>query len=102
MRWIGRLWTALLLAAPLRMWAMILAGPPMLGMAAWLVTIITDAGWPIELRDRQLDFIGWALLCFIGINAVIIVTLAAARVRATGPAGVVVEINSDNQEGTGE
>ena len=97
MNWIGRLWRAALIAAPLRLWAMMLAGPVMLGCAVWLIELIRDPQWPVTLRDKQLDFLGWALICFIAINAIIIVTLAAARVKATGLGGASIEIDADDK-----
>lgn len=99
-KWAGRIWRAALEAAPLRLWAMFLAGPVMLLCALWLVTIIKDPSWPETLRSKQLNFLGWALLSFILINAIIIVTLAAARVRGSGPAGVSFEIDADGKDDT--
>lgn len=69
----------------------------MLGSALWLANWVGDTSWPVELRDKQLDFLGWAMIAFIGINAIIIVTLAAARVRASGPGGTSLEIDADNK-----
>lgn len=95
---LGRLWNALLKAAPLRLWAMILAGPPLTVSATALVAIIWQGGWPEALRAKQLDFIGWALIGNIALLAIIIVTLAAVRVRGTGPGGTSIEIDADDDD----
>lgn len=69
----------------------------MLGCALWLIELIRDASWPEVLRAQQLEYLGWALLSFIFINGIIIVTLAAVRVRWNGPGGIGGEINAENR-----
>lgn len=92
--WPARIWNAALKAAPLRLWAMILAGPTItLGTAA-LATIIADDAWPLDLRGKQLDFLGWALLICLALIAIIIVSLAAVRVKGTGFGGTSFEIDA--------
>lgn len=85
--------------ASLRTWAMFLAGPPMLAFAAWLVWIVWHGGWPSEQAARQIDILGKALWITLALLGVIIVSLAAAKVRGTGLAGTSFEIESGNNEG---
>jgi hypothetical protein len=87
----------MLTAAPLRMWALFAAGPVLtLGTAA-LVLIVKDSQWPDRLRERQLDFLGWAMLGSLAIVAVIVITLAAVRVK--GRAGIAeFDVGGDRDE----
>ena len=85
--------------ASLRTWAMFLAGPPLLVFAAWLVWIVAFGGWPIGQASRQLDILGKALWITLFLLGVIIVSLAAAKVRGTGIGGTSFEIESGNNEG---
>lgn len=71
----------------------------MLACALWLIELIRDPKWPLTLREKQLEFLGWALLAFILINAIIIVTLAAVRVKGSGPGGVSFQIDADDKDG---
>lgn len=75
-------WKELLLAAPIRLWALILAGPALSTMGALLILIIWRGGWPMELRDRQLELLGLLALIYAGLVGVIIVSLAAVKVEA--------------------
>lgn len=92
----SKLWHALLRAAPLRLWAMIGAGPALTMGAGWLAWVIWRGGWPAEMAGKQLDFLGFALLGVLAIIAVIIVTLAAVRVKGSGPGGLSLEIDADD------
>lgn len=85
--------------ASIRTWAMFLAGPPMLLFAGWLVWIVWHGGWPPAQAARQLDILGKALWITLALLAVIIVSLAAAKVRGTGLGGTSFEIESGNNEG---
>lgn len=82
--------------ASIRTWAMFMAGPFLLLFAVWLVFLIRN-GWPLNQASRQLDILGKALWIVLATNAVIIVALAAARVRAGGPGGSSIEISSDGE-----
>ena len=75
-------WKALLLAAPIRLWALILAGPALSTMGAALTWIIWRGGWPESLRPAQLELLGWLALINSGLIAVIIVSLAMVKVEA--------------------
>jgi hypothetical protein len=97
MSWIGRVWSTMLAAAPLRMWALFASAPVLtLGTAA-LVVIVKSDKWPEALRGRQLEFLGWAMLGALALVGVVVVTLAAVRVKGTGPGGVSVEIDADDE-----
>lgn len=100
--WLGRLWNTLLKAAPLRLWALLSAGPVLTAGAVALVLIVKDPSWPLDLRGKQLDFLGWSLLIVLALIAVIIVTLAAVKVRAAGPGGTSLEIDADDHKGPTE
>lgn len=89
-------WSSLLKAAPLRLWALIASGPVLTAGTAAMVMIVSDPSWPVALRDRQLEYLGWTLLGCLALIGVVIVTLASARVRGTGPGGTSFEIDSDD------
>lgn len=91
-------WSTILKAAPLRLWALIASGPVLTAATAAMVLIVKSETWPIELRGQQLEYLGWTLLGCLGLNAVIIITLASARVRGTGPGGTSFEIDSDDEQ----
>lgn len=86
---IGRIWRALILAAPVRVWAIILAAPPLTAFAGWLVWIVWKGPWPVASADHQLTILGQALLCALALIAIIVIALAAVHVRATLPGGSV-------------
>lgn len=92
---IARLWRALTLAAPVRLWAMILAGPPLTAGAGGLAWIVWRGGWPGYAAKQQLDILGAALLAVLAIIAVIIIALASVSVRASGPGGTSFEVDGD-------
>jgi hypothetical protein len=85
--------------ASIRTWAMFLSGPPLLAFSAWLVWIVAFAGWPSAQASRQLDILGkglWISLCLLG---VVVVALAAAKVRAQGFGGTALDIQSGDNDG---
>jgi|GEM_PF-3392052 len=95
---IARIWNALLKAAPLRLWVLFGAGPIVTIGTAVLVGVVWKGDMtsaPVELAGKRLDFIGWALLILLANFSVIIVTLAAVRVKGSGPGGVGLEIGGD-------
>ena len=94
MNWASRVWNAMLAAAPLRMWALFAAGPVLtLGTAA-LVLIVKDSSWPEALRERQLEFLGYAMLGSLTIVSIVVITLAAVRVK--GKAGIAeIEVGGE-------
>lgn len=84
---LARIWKGALAAAPLRVWAIVLAGPALSAAAAVMVGIIWRGDWPEELAGKRLDFLGWALLVLLVNVTIIIAALAAVRVKARGMAG---------------
>jgi len=102
MEWLVRHLNPLTRLAPLRLWALIGGGPVLTAAAVALVMIVWQGDWPIELAARRLDYIGWSLLIVLSLIAVIIVTLAAVRVKASGPAGTGLEIDADSKTGASE
>ncbi len=89
---VGRIWRAAIQAAPVRVWAIILGAPPLTLFASWLTRIVWKGPWPIAAAPQQLQILGWALWGVLGLLAVIVVALAAVKVRATGVGGTAVEI----------
>ncbi len=85
--------------ASIRTWAMFASGPPLLAFSAWLVWIVAFAGWPAGQASRQLDILGKGLWISLCINAVVVVSLAAAKVRAQGLGGTTLDIQSGDNDG---
>lgn len=81
---------------PIRLLALIAAGPVMTGCTIAFALIVWKGGWPENLRPRQLDYIGMTLIGSLLIVGVIIVALAAVRFKGTGPAGTSIEINAED------
>lgn len=97
---IARLWSACLSAAPLRLWALILAGPPLTGFAGVLVWAAWFGPWGADRQEQQLTILGFALYGCLGIIAVIIVSLASVSVKAQGPGGTSFEVDGDGKDPT--
>lgn len=95
---IGRIWTGLTAAAPIRLWALLGAGPPLTAAAAALVWIVWRGGWPAALAAKQLEILGFALYGALTLIGVIVVSLASVKVRAQGVGGTSLEIDSDERE----
>ncbi|MBA4010777.1 MAG: hypothetical protein C0481_02820 [Phenylobacterium sp.] len=70
------------ISAPLRLWALILAGPPLTAIDVWLVFVLKDGTWPEALRGQQLETIGALALVHAGLVAVVVVSLAAVKLEA--------------------
>jgi hypothetical protein len=88
---------AIVHAGPPRLWAMILSGPPLTLFAAGMVWIIWKGPWPIAMASQQLVILGWGLWILLGLIGVIIVSLASAKVKATGFAGSI-DIEGDDDD----
>lgn len=86
----------LLLAAPIRLWALILAGPPLTAFDAWLVWIIWRGGWPEALAGQQLEILGGLAFGHVVLVGVIVVSLAAVKVEAETKLGRLM-IDGDGQ-----
>lgn len=91
---VKRVWTACLLVEPLRMWVIILAGPVLTACAAALVYIVWKGGWPNDLRDKQLNIIGGALFCTLGLVALCFTKIAGMKAKAKGPLGAELELDA--------
>ena len=95
---IGRVWRALIAAAPVRLWALIWAGPPLTLGASWLAWIVWRGGWPAALAGKQLEILGYALFAALGLIGVIVVSLASVKVRGQGLGGTSIEIDGDHDD----
>lgn len=96
----ARIWETALKAAPLRLWVLFASGPVLSAATAGMVMIVWLGGWPVELRGKQLDFLGWAMLGCLALVAVVVVTIAAVKVKATGPGSTSIEIDADEPAAT--
>lgn len=77
-----RAWRLVTLSTPVRLWALILAGPPLTAIDVWLVLVLKDDAWPEVLRGQQLETIGALALVHAGLVAVVVVSLAAVKLEA--------------------
>jgi len=80
-------------SAPVRLWAMIGAAPAISAYVVWQSWIVWRGGWPADRAQQQLTILGWALWGALAIIAVIIIALAAVKVRAAGPGGTSIEVD---------
>jgi hypothetical protein len=96
-----RLWSAMLKAAPVRFWALVAAGPvftfgvAMLTLLTWLGDMTAK---PVELAEKRLDYIGISLIACVLMLGIIVVAVAAVKVRGTGPGGVSLEVAAADHE----
>lgn len=81
-REIAAVWKALLLAAPIRLWALILAGPALTGLWAWAIWIIWRGGWPEKMAALQLQILGGLAFMMSIAVMIIVVSLAMVKVEA--------------------
>lgn len=87
---------ALLRSAPVRLWAMIFAGPALTAYSIWVVLIVWKGPWSPGMEAQRLEILGGALLCLYALLAIIMVSLASVRVKATGPGGLAFEADGDD------
>lgn len=90
----GLVLDAMMKAAPLRMWALIMAGPVITAVDVLLIFIVWQGGWPAQLAAEQLRVLGILAFAHAAIIGVIVITLAAARASAHGPGGLSLDIQS--------
>lgn len=95
---IKSVWTECLSVEPLRMWVLILAGPVLTLCAATLVYIVWKGGWPLSLRDKQLNIIGIALFATLALLALIFTKIAGMKATASGPLGTKLELDGTDDE----
>lgn len=89
-----------LLSGSVRLWAMIAAGVVQTCFSAWLVWIVWRGGWPVDRAQQQLWYLGVALFISLGNIAVVIAALTSTNLRAHGPAGVSLEVDSSDERNT--
>jgi hypothetical protein len=85
---------AMIKAAPVRMWALILAGPVITAIDCGLILIAWLGGWPPALAAEQLRIVGVLAFTHAGIVGTIVIALAAARASARGPGGLSFDVES--------
>ncbi|MFN3856530.1 MAG: hypothetical protein ACK4RV_02190 [Caulobacter sp.] len=93
------IWLAALAAGPVRLWALILAGPALtlLGVGQFVVIWLGEFdSTPVDLK--RVDALSWSHIIVLGIIAVIIIALAAVRVKGSGPGGLSFEVDADDPE----
>lgn len=90
----------MLAAAPVRLWAMILAGPPLTAYSIWIVLLVWKGPWSAGMEHDRLEILGRALFCLYALLAIIMVSLASVRVKATGPGGLAFEADGDDADKT--
>lgn len=74
--------------APLRLWALICAGPALTLTGGLMTLVVWRGGWARELQTQQLTLLGWGLLCNWLLLGVVIVALASVRLKGQGPGGM--------------
>jgi hypothetical protein len=99
---LGNIPKAMIAAAPVRLWAMLLAGPPLTAYSIWVVIIVWKGPWSPAMEHDRLQILGLALMCLYALLAIIVVSLAAIRVKATGPGGLAFEADGDTDANTPE
>lgn len=94
---IGRVWTALLKAASVRQWSMILGAIPMTFTVWWVIGIMRDKAWGQSvLQLNVLANIAYGSLIII---AVIFVALTGTSIAANvGKSGANLSLKSDDEE----
>lgn len=92
---IAAIWKALLRAAPLRVWAIILAGPALSWLVLHLAGVIAEPRWRVP--EAQIEALKWALILAQATVLVIVCALAAVGVKLTGPGGTGAEIGGEDK-----
>lgn len=76
-----RFFAAMLAAAPVRLWALIGAAPVITALTIWFALLVRN-NWPIDRAKQQLDYLGVGLIICVVLLGVIVVALAAVRLKA--------------------
>lgn len=87
----------LLSLAPVRLWGLILGGPPMLAFCSWVVWIVWKGDWPASAAAQRLTILGYGLYIALAIVAVIIIALAAVKVKGKSLVGEF-EVDGDEHD----
>lgn len=82
----------------LKIWALLGAAVVITAASVALVMIVWHGGWPETLRDKQLMYLGISLIFCLGLIAVVVVTLASARLSATGAGGFSINVDADGSD----
>jgi len=88
----------MLKAAPLRLWALFGAAPVLTVAGTALSYIVWKGGWPDRLAEKQLDYLGYTLLACMFLIGVIVITLAAVKVKGSGPGGLGFEVDPEDSK----
>lgn len=88
-----------LLSGSVRLWAMIAAGVVMTLFGVWLVYIITWVDWGGH-ETQRIWYLGTTLIGDFVLIGIIIAALTTTSVRAHGPAGVSLEVDSSDERNT--
>lgn len=86
--------------APLRLWALICAGPALTLTGGLMTLVVWRGGWARDLQAQQLTLLGWGLLCNWMLLGVVIVALASVRLRGQGPGGLEFAIEGGDDADT--
>ncbi len=97
---LNRVWRGMMRVAPVRLWAMIFAGPALTAYSIGVVLIVWKGPWSRGMEAQRLEILGWSLLCLHGLLAIIMVSLASVSVKATGPGGFAFEADGDGSQDT--
>lgn len=96
---IGRLWAALLNAAPVKIWAQIGAGVALTLVFVGYGLVIWLGPWAEEREAQQLELLGWGMICaaFLILVALVAITGLSVNVRG-GRDGLSASIDQDEAQ----
>lgn len=96
---IGRIWRALLLAASVRQWAMILAAPALTALVAAIIYIVQRDGWSGAVEALRLSImanVAYGALFLVGL---VVVALTGTQVVANiSKDGLKFDVRDDDDE----
>lgn len=94
---IGRIWRALLAAAPVKIWAQIGAGIALTLVFVGFGLVIWLGPWLQDRQQQQLDLLGWGLICsaFLILVALVAITGLSVNVHG-GKDGLHASIDQDD------
>ena len=95
---IAKMWSAMLKAAPLRLWAIIGGAVVLTGFAAGLVWVVWKGPWDPSQQAAQINILGWGLWITLGMIGIIVVSVAAVDVKIKGPGDTSFEVNGDDND----
>jgi hypothetical protein len=95
---IRQIWTALLKAAPLRLWAIIGGAIVLTVFASGLVWVVWKGPWDASQQAVQLNILGWGLWLALGMIGIIVASIAAVDVKIKGPGDTSFEVNGEKDD----